>query len=72
MVDRLDLWSAFDRVGDWWLDAMILVWVIFAVMLFVAEPPFLHRWLAARAPERNFTLVPRLHWALRILSLVTI
>jgi hypothetical protein len=54
---------------------MVAVWFVFTALLFVAEPLFLHRRLAARAkaaPERTLTLLQRLHWVLLILSLVTI
>ncbi len=75
MVDRLDLWPGFSTIAYWWLDAMVLVWLLFTLMLFVAEPLFFDRWLrrhAEAAPEAAFTLLRRLHWALLVLSLVTI
>jgi hypothetical protein len=49
MVHRLDLWSSFSSLAYWWLDAMALVWLLFTLMLFVAEPLFLDRWLQNRA-----------------------
>ena len=75
MVDRLDLWSAFSALDYWWLDAMALLWLVFTLMLFVAEPLFLDRWFeeqARQAPERTFALIERLHWVLLALSLATI
>ena len=75
MVDRLELWPAFGRVEYWWLDAMVLVWLVFTFMLFVAEPLFLDRWFenwAKIAPESTFALVQRLHWLLLVVSLVTV
>lgn len=75
MVDRLELWPAMLSAGYWWLDAMVLVWLIFSVMLFAAEPLFLDRWLAGRArraPEATFKLVERLHWGLLALSVATV
>ncbi len=75
MVDRLHLWGELLTVAYWWLDAMVLVWILFTLMLFVAEPLFLHRWLTARArraPDSTFALVQRFHWVLLILSLATI
>jgi uncharacterized membrane protein len=75
MVARLDLWSSFLDLRFWWLGAMALVWLLFTVMLFLAEPLFLDRWLAARArraPAQSFTLLQRLHWALLFLSLVAL
>jgi hypothetical protein len=59
----------------WWLDAMLLVWLLFTVLLFIAEPLFVHRWLAARAlrmPEATLALIQRLHWALLALSLLAV
>ncbi|HUN48219.1 MAG TPA: hypothetical protein VMU85_16935 [Stellaceae bacterium] len=75
MVARLDLWSSFLSADYWWLDAMVAVWTIFALMLFVAEPLFLERWLRARAlraPGPTFALIRGLHWLLLILSLITV
>lgn len=75
MVWRFDLWGRFVDAAYWWMHAMLLIWLIFTAMLFLAEPLFLDRWLEARAardPERTFALVRRLHWGLLIASLVTI
>ena len=75
MVQRLRLWPEFFTLAYWWLDAMVLTWLLFTAMLFIAEPLFLHRWLAARAqraPGDTFALVQRLHWVLLVLSLITI
>ena len=75
MVWKLDAWNRFADASFWWMDAMVLVWLIFTLMLFVAEPLFLHRWLEARAkaaPEATFRLVARLHWTLLMLSIVTV
>lgn len=46
-----DLWSRFESVAYWWMHAMVLVWLVFTVMLFIAEPLFLHRWFLAKALE---------------------
>jgi len=51
------------------------VWVLFTVMLFVAEPLFLHRQLVERAkrdPDGTFRRIERMHWALLTMSLVTV
>jgi len=75
MVVRLDLWDRFLSVAYWWMHAMVAVWLLFTLMLFVAEPLFLHRWLLARAraqPESTFRLIERLHRVLLTLSLVTL
>ena len=49
MVVRLDLWDRFLSVAYLWMHAMVAVWLRFTLMLFVAEPLFLDRWLLARA-----------------------
>ena len=75
MLDRLELWPAFLIASYWWIHAMVGLWLIFALMLFVAEPLFLDRWLLARArarPEPTFRLIARLHWLLLTLSVITI
>ena len=59
MVVRLDLWGCFLSIAYWWMHAMVGVWLLFTLTLFLAEPLFLHRWLVARAkvdPEPEDTL----------------
>lgn len=75
MADRLDLWARFRSVQFWWMHAMVLVWLIFTIILFVGEP------LVARArkrrgivsvPDVNVPRMQRLHWVLLVLSVVTV
>jgi uncharacterized membrane protein len=75
LVYQFDLWQRFAHIEFWWMHAMVLVWALFTLMLFVLEPLFLHRWLSERVrdhPESTFTLVTRLHWVLLGMSLVTV
>jgi len=75
MVHRLGLWGDFLLPEFWWLDAMAGLWLLFVVVLFVAEPLFLDRWFESRArlaPARTLALVQRVHWVLLILSLLTV
>lgn len=75
MVYALDLWDAFADASFWWLHAMVLVWLVFSLMLFVAEPLFLHRWFRQRSeanPVGTFRLIHRLHWVLLTISLITV
>lgn len=75
MIDRLDLWPRFQAIEYWWMHAMVCLWLLFTFMLFVAEPLFLHRWLADRgkiAPAATFALIERLHWVLLSLSIITV
>jgi uncharacterized membrane protein len=43
MTERLGAWDRFADPAFWWMHAMVLVWTLFMVALFVAEPLFLHR-----------------------------
>ena len=75
MLDRLDAWDRLSSATYWWMHAMIGVWALFTVILFIVEPLVLDRWLAARAvvaPEATLRLLERLHWVLLSLSIVTL
>ncbi len=75
MVYRLDAWTWFTEPSFWWMHAMVTVWVLFAAMLFIVEPLFVHRRFAARArvaPDAAFRRMQRLHWVLVGLAVVTI
>jgi uncharacterized membrane protein len=75
LVHALGLWQRFAHIEFWWMHAMVAVWVLFTLMLFVLEPLVLHRWFDTRAthdPERMFALILRLHWILLGVSLLTV
>ncbi len=75
MTHRLAAWDRFLDPGFWWMHAMVLVWAVFSIVLFVAEPLFLDTWFhrqATRDPEGTFAIVRRGHWILLTLSTVTI
>ncbi len=75
MTWHLGLWSRFVEARFWWMHAMVAIWLIFTVVLFILEPLFLHRWFADRAqrdPAGTLALVRRLHWILLSASLVTV
>jgi uncharacterized membrane protein len=70
-----NLGHRFASASYWWMHAMVAVWAVFTLMLFVAEPLFLHRWFkqrASRDPEGAFRRIERLHWLLLTISLVTV
>jgi hypothetical protein len=75
MIASQDLWDRFGSAGFWWMHAMVGVWLLFAFILFVAEPFILRRrfeaWATA-APEIAFARLHRAHWVLLALSLATI
>ena len=75
MTHAWDLWARFESASFWWMHAMVIVWAIFSVMLFLAEPLFLHRWFLRQAtenPERTFRLIERMHWLLLLISALTV
>lgn len=75
MVARFGLWSRFAAAEFWWMHAMVGTWLIFTLLLFVAEPLIVHRLVHRRAlagDERVFTLLQWMHWILLVLSLVTV
>ncbi len=75
MVSVLHAWGRFTKVSFWWMHAMVLVWLVFTVMLFVLEPLVLRKRLkelAQRDPEKTFAQIHRLHWALLVLSLIAV
>ncbi len=75
MVHALDAWERFAQLHYWWMHAMVIVWLIFTVMLFVLEPLVLHRYFLARAERDSrgtFAMIQRLHWLLLAISLLTV
>jgi uncharacterized membrane protein len=75
MILRLDLWGRFASAAFWWMHAMVGLWLLFTLMLFVLEPLVLHRRLVTRAqaaPETTFRLIQRLHWLLLSLGIITL
>jgi len=75
MMFALDAWGRLLVPAFWWVHAMIAVWLLFSLLLFVLEPLFLHRWFRERArhePERTFARVEQLHRVLLAVSLATV
>ena len=73
MTWRADLWDRFADPHYWWMHAMVAVWLGFALMLFVVEPLFLHRRMAASPdPERDFARMERMHRIALAVSLLTV
>lgn len=75
MLWQFDLWQRFTQgAAFWWMHAMVLLWLVFAVMLFVIEP-LAHRRLEKRLkndPVRMLRSLRRMHWILFVASLITI
>jgi uncharacterized membrane protein len=74
MSIRLDLWDRFLAAPFWWMDAMVIVWLLFAAMLFIVEPAVHRRFheCASTDPEHTFLAIERVHRLLLALSLITI
>lgn len=76
LVARLDLWWRFAEPSTfWWMWAMVVVWTLFAIALYLAEPLFLHDWfdrLARLDPQRALTLARRFHRVLAGLALLAV
>lgn len=75
LVHTLGAWNRFADAHYWWMHAMVLVWGVFTLMLFVLEPLWLHRWFQARAqrnPDGTFSIITRMHWVLLVVSVITI
>lgn len=73
MTWRGQMWDRFSDPTDWWMWAMLGVWLVFALMLFVIEPLFLHRRMRASCdPEADFRRLDRVHRLLLTASLVAV
>lgn len=75
MTYRLDLWNRFAMPEFWWMHAMVGVWLVFTVIIFLMEPWFLSRWFrrfALNSPERAFSVANWMHRLLLFISLLTI
>ena len=75
MVDRLQLWDRFRSIEFWWMHAMVLLWLIFTIVLFIGDPLVarIHRHHGSQpASKGRLSLMQRLHWALLLLSPITV
>ena len=75
MTWKAELWNRFHDAPFWWMGAMVAIWAVYTVVLFVLEPLVLHRWFRARSrtrPESTFRIIVGLHWVLLASSLVTV
>ena len=81
MLWRLSLWNRFHAAGFWWMHAMVCLWLLFALILFVVEPLFARRRHrraevspegASAKVEKKLLLMQWAHWTLLVLSIVTV
>jgi len=64
MLARLDAWDRFRYAAFWWLDLMVAVWIVFALMVYVLEPLGIDRGFRDRArrdKDSAFALAGWLH-----------
>jgi hypothetical protein len=75
MMVRLNLWSRFGTVHYWWMHAMVGVWSLFVVMLFIVEPLGLHNRLRRQSDagaDKTLRRLHRAHLVLLGLALLTL
>ncbi|MGC4249947.1 MAG: hypothetical protein QM605_00365 [Sphingobium sp.] len=73
MTWRADMWDRFADPRFWWMHAMLILWLLFAAMLFVVEPFFLHRRMKTSAdPAGDFARMERMHRIALAASIVTV
>lgn len=74
LLMRLGLWTAFAELRFWWLDAMVLFWVLFFLLLFVLEPTGVLKQVMRASPDRtvNWARMERLHRVLLAVALIII
>ena len=73
MIYRAKMWDRFTYPQFWWMHAMVALWTIFFVMLFLVEPLFLHRPMQnSPDPKRDFWRMERLHRVLLLIAVATI
>jgi len=73
MTYRANMWDRFADPQFWWMHAMVAVWLLFAAMLFLIEPLYLHRRMEnSPAPARDYQRFEKLHRVLLAISLITL
>jgi uncharacterized membrane protein len=71
MMERGGMGYRLFELQYWWMHAMIAVWAVFALMLFVIEPLFLHRRMErSHPPAQDFARMERAHRRLLGASIV--
>lgn len=75
MVAYLGAWERFGQGHYWWMSAMVALWVLFGLMLFIIEPfvfgPKIRQRLLTE-PKAALARIETMHWVLLILSLFVI
>lgn len=64
MLHTLDAWERLADARFWWLHLMLFVWLLFAAMIYLVEPLFMHdrfTRITLEDPQRAFALAARFH-----------
>lgn len=74
MTYRMDLWERFADPRYWWMSAMLGLWLVFMLMVFVLEPLLHARFeqLARRDPASTLRRMARLHLVLLTFAALTL
>jgi uncharacterized membrane protein len=74
LMIRLQLWGSFLQARYWWLDAMVLFWLLFMVMLFLVGPAKLLERAARQGGDdrRVWQRMQRTHLLLLVIALIII
>ncbi len=75
MVAKLDAWDRFQHAAFWWLDLMVAVWLLFALLVYVLEPLVLHRRFrefALHDKNRAFAVASGFHAVALVISAIAI
>lgn len=73
MTYRMDLWSRFADPHFWWMDAMLGVWLVFSLIVFILEPLLHGRFeeRARRDPVAALRTMSRMHLVLLAAAAIT-
>ena len=75
MVYKLDAWNRFSDIQGFWMYAMVLIWLMFALALFIVEPFFIKnhgRIVKGGHGISNLQKTQIIHTIIFILSLITV
>ena len=75
MLIKMNAWDRFQYAAFWWMHLMVVVWLLFAFMIYVIEPFVVHRKfheLALRQPHCAFAMALRLHMVALTISVIAI
>ena len=75
MIDQLDAWNRFWEIRYFWMHAMVLIWLMFVLALFLIEPFFIKNHSRIVKDGRNLDALRKtqiVHSIILTLSLITI